>query len=189
MNLPIGKDYFTNKIKKTVKNYFQIRRTSMGNNFNLVELLRENRKSGGVKTEMKNHKVKLEIDSSWAKTDSRRWAKDISSNDLNKAADIEVKDNKTIIEKQSFVTEKNPEERINQAFERAEFKSEKFQKGLAMIRENPRKQKRRVTGRSGCFVKVDMGLQTEEFESRESRTRKQQTKFSMYETRDDVSEC
>lgn len=64
-SLPLEKDYFNRKIKKTVRHYFQARRTSLGHNFNDVDLTKEKRNVQEIfKTDQKNHKITIELDHS-----------------------------------------------------------------------------------------------------------------------------
>jgi hypothetical protein len=62
-SLPLEKDYFNRKIKKTVRHYFQARRTSIGGNFYPSE--QSNDKLGfseTPKSDFNNHRIFIELD-------------------------------------------------------------------------------------------------------------------------------
>ena len=191
MNFPIDKDYFNKKIKKTVRNYFQIRRTSMGNNFNLVELLKETRQVEGAKSEMKNHKVTIELNppNNIQDKSQRNRPPNPKVIEITETKEGKLKNDSNRNHARSMMNN----EKISKEFENSkevekcsEFRISKFQNSLIKI---PESEKTRVrTRNSGIFFKVDMGLQTEDLESRGSWNRRHQTKLSMYEIQDDLIE-
>lgn len=154
---PQDEDYFVQKIQKTVKKQFHMRRVSMGNNFNVVEYMKEPRVHEGLKSEMKNHKVVIELDPGCDVGDKTGWNKRISSKILPK---LQVAGS----EKDEGEGAKNKNV------------GEELKKGIEENRSNndgPRKRKIRFIsiGKNGFAPKVDQGLQTEEPNSSESRKR------------------
>jgi len=145
----------------------------MGNNFNVIEYLKEPRVQEGAKSELKNHKIVMELDPTCSISEKNGWGKGINSNLLPK------------LQMGSGVKELGTSE-IEKAEEIRKESRENVRKSIEF-----RKRKRKFVsvGKSGVFPKVDQGLQTEELLSSESRKRvNYRTKLSNYETQDNLSD-
>lgn len=146
----------------------------MGNNFNVIEYMKEPRIQEGAKSELKNHKIVMELDPACDISEKNGWGKGISSKLLPKLQmGPGVKE---------LVTEEIP---------KAEETRKESRENVGKSREFRKRKRKFVSiGKSGVFPKVDQGLQTEDLLSSESRKRvNHQTKHSMYEIQDNFSEC
>lgn len=73
-SLPLDKDYFNRKIKKTVKHYFQSRRTSIGPGFLPNESQKEKMPSLDTgRNDPKNHRIYIELDPTCDLTGRTDW--------------------------------------------------------------------------------------------------------------------
>ena len=148
-SLPLEKDYFNRKIKKTVRHYFQARRTSLGHNFNDVDVTKEKRNVQEMfKTDLKNHKITIELDPACIISDKPSVNKALSSRVPSKAfAFTGLSSRDSAASPKEIIQTSTNSQRIE--------------------------QNKKVTDQQRIvYAKVDQGLQTEEQASNEIKSLK-----------------
>lgn len=148
-SLPLEKDYFNRKIKKTVRHYFQARRTSLGRSLNEADITKEKRNIQEIfKTDQKSHKITIELDPNCTLSDKPAPNKALSSRVPSKSfvfTGLSSRDS-AVSPKEFVQSSKNSQ------------RNEQTKKVPEVIRP--------------VYSKVDQGLQTEELASGEMKSLK-----------------
>lgn len=173
--IAIEKDYFNSKIKKTVKKYFHIRRTSLGNNFNAYEVFND-----------KTRKMSPEVFRGKEKQPLIVFDGDDKSEGYKDMSFIDKKSSKKFV----FVSFQN----LIQTPERPKDYLMKGQKDYMIKGPGLKKSKEfsKIVGNDKkiSFMKVDQGLQTDGdfFCSENDSVQNPLSKMTMYEIEDNKSE-
>ncbi|OMJ88307.1 hypothetical protein SteCoe_9811 [Stentor coeruleus] len=161
--IAIEKDYFNSKIKKTVKKYFHIRRTSLGNNFNAYEMM--NDKSRKISPDVFRGKEKQPI-IFFDGDDKNEGSKEIG-----------------------FIDKKSSKKFVFVSFQDLVQTPDRM-KDFMMKGPKKNKEYGKIGGEKRSSRKVDQGLQTdgEYFCSENDSIQNPLSKMTMYEIEDNKSE-